>query len=78
MNLKVLVFFTVISLGLFSCTTYKTQYVGFIHADDYPNRVLADGMTIGAEAYADKAAAKKAFGFDVKKSRAFARPGCNG
>ena len=55
-------------LGLFSCTSYKTQYVGFRPAADYPNNVAAGGLTIGAEAYADRTAAKKAFGFDVKKA----------
>ena len=68
MKFKMLVVLALITLGLVSCTTYKTQYVGFIHADDYPNRVNIDGLTIGAEAYADKAAAKEAFGFDVKKA----------
>ena len=34
-------------LGLFSCTSYKTQYVGFRPAADYPNNVAADGLTIG-------------------------------
>ncbi|MFC1844365.1 glycine zipper family protein [Thermodesulfobacteriota bacterium] len=55
-------------LGLFSCTTYKTQYVGFRPAADYPNNVFAGGVTVGAEAFADRAAAKEAFGFDVKKA----------
>lgn len=53
---------------LFSCTTYKTQYVGFRPASDYPNNVNAGGVTVGAEAFADQAAAKEAFGFDIKKA----------
>ena len=53
---------------LFSCTTYKTQYVGFRPAAEYPNNIVAGGVTVGAEAYADQAAAKNAFGFDIKKA----------
>jgi hypothetical protein len=54
--------------GLFSCTPYKSQYVGFRPAADYPNNVVAGGVTIGAEAFADQTSAKEAFGFDVKKA----------
>ncbi|MDX1775545.1 MAG: hypothetical protein R3297_03090, partial [Desulfobulbales bacterium] len=55
-------------IGLISCTTYKTKYVGFRPAGDYPNSRIAGGLTVGAEAFADRAAAKEAFGFDVKKA----------
>ena len=55
-------------LGLFSCTPYKTQYVGFRPAADYPNKVIAGGVMIGAEAFADQAAAREAFGFDIKRA----------
>ena len=54
--------------GLFSCTPYKSQYVGFRPAADYPNNVVAGGVTIGAEAFADQTSAKEAFGFDIKKA----------
>ena len=60
MNMKNILFITVISIGLFSCATYKTQYAGFRPAADYSNSVIADGVMIGAEAYADKTAAKEA------------------
>lgn len=53
---------------LFACTTYKTQYVGFRPAAQYPNSVIAGGVTIGAEAFAEQAAAREAFGFDIKKA----------
>jgi hypothetical protein len=53
---------------LFACTTYKTQYVGFRPATDYSNNVVAGGVIIGAEAFADQAAASEAFGFDIKKA----------
>lgn len=68
MNIKNMVLVSLIFFGLLSCTTYKTQYVGFRPASDYPNNVNAGGVTIGAEAYAEQAAAKEAFGFDIKKA----------
>jgi hypothetical protein len=54
--------------GIFACTSYKTQYVGFRPAADYPNTAIAGGVIIGAEAFADQTAAKNAFGFDIKKA----------
>ena len=51
-----------------ACSTYKTQYVGFRPAVDYPNAQSVAGATIGAEAFADKKVAKQAFGFDIKKA----------
>lgn len=68
MNAKLLVIGFIISLGLLSCTTYKSQYVGFRPAADYPNNVTVDGLTVGAEAYADPVAARNAFGFDIHKA----------
>jgi hypothetical protein len=50
----------------FACTAYKTQYVGFRPPADYPNSVIAAGVNIGAEAFAEQAAAREAFGFDIK------------
>ena len=51
---------------LFACTAYKTQYVGFRPPADYPNSVIAAGVNVGAEAFAEQAVAKEAFGFDIK------------
>ena len=68
MNNKLIPVFFILILVLSACTSYKTQYVGFRPAADYPNNVNAAGVTVGAEAYADRAAAKEAFGFDVKKA----------
>lgn len=68
MKWKYSVLFFALLLGIFSCTPYKTQYVGFRPAADYTNNVIAGGVTVGAEAYADQIAAKEAFGFDVKKA----------
>jgi len=55
-------------LGFWGCTPYKTQYVGFRPAAEYPNNVNAGGVTVGAEAFAEQAAAREAFGFDIKKA----------
>jgi len=68
MNNKLTLVLLALLFGLISCTPYKTQYVGFRPAADYANNVTIDNITIGAEAYADQAAAKEAFGFDVKKA----------
>jgi hypothetical protein len=54
--------------GVISCETYKTQYSGFKHASKFHNNVTVAGVTIGAEAFADQAAARNAFGFDIKKA----------
>jgi len=68
MKTKFLLLLFIVAFGLFACTTYKTQYVGFRHAADYPNSVVAGGVVVGAEAFADQEAAKQAFGFDIKKA----------
>lgn len=51
-----------------ACTPYRSQYVGFRPAEDYVNRLVVSGVTIGGEAFADKGAAHEAFGFDIKGS----------
>ncbi len=51
---------------LSGCATYKTQYTSFRPPEQYLYHVEAGGVKIGAEAYADKDAAKDAFGFDIK------------
>lgn len=48
------------------CATYKTQYTSFRPPEEYANVQTVDGIKIGGEAYADAAAAKDAFGFDIK------------
>ncbi len=68
MKLKTLVLGIVVSIGLLSCTTYKSQQVGFMPAADYPNNVTVEGVTVGAEAYADRTTAKQAFGFDIQRA----------
>uniref|UniRef100_A0A831XF03 Glycine zipper family protein n=1 Tax=Geobacter metallireducens TaxID=28232 RepID=A0A831XF03_GEOME len=51
-----------------ACTPYRSQYVGFRPAEDYVNRLVVSGVTIGGEAFADRGAAHEAFGFDIKGS----------
>jgi hypothetical protein len=68
MNNKISILLIILLFGLFACTTYKSQYVGFRPPADYPNNVIAGGVAVGAEAFAEPAAAKEAFGFDVKKA----------
>jgi hypothetical protein len=68
MKYKSVLSFFILLFGILSCTTYKTQYVGFRPAADYPNNVSVGGVTVGAEAYADRTAAREAFGFDIKQA----------
>jgi len=53
-------------LVLSGCAGYKTQYVPFRPPEGYRNHTEQDGVSLGAEAFADKKAAKKAFGFDIR------------
>lgn len=68
MKCKSCIIVIAVLFGVISCTTYKTQYTGFKHAAKYHNSVTVSGVTIGAEAFADQAAAREAFGFDIKKA----------
>ncbi|MBW2467047.1 MAG: glycine zipper family protein [Deltaproteobacteria bacterium] len=65
---KIIFVLLVLLFGLFSCTSYKSRYTGFRPAAEYGNSVNVAGLTIGAEAFADQAAAREAFGFDIKKA----------
>ncbi|PLX85080.1 MAG: hypothetical protein C0617_05150 [Desulfuromonas sp.] len=56
------------SLLILSCTSYKSQEVSFRLPAAYPNMQAAAGAQIGAQPYADKAAAKEAFGFDIRSA----------
>jgi hypothetical protein len=53
------------SFVLTSCTAYKSQYVSFRPPEAYANNQTVADVAIGAEAYADSAVAKDAFGFDI-------------
>ena len=47
-------------------TAYKAKPLSFKSPDSYENMVQAGGARIGAQAFADPAAAKSAFGFDIR------------
>jgi hypothetical protein len=68
MNNKLIFVMLIFLFALFSCTTYKTQHTGFRPAAEYGNSVEVAGLTIGAEAFADQASARQAFGFDIKRA----------
>jgi hypothetical protein len=53
-------------LVLSGCTGYKSQIVPFRPPEGYANHNQVSGVTLGCEAYPDKKAAKKAFGFDIR------------
>jgi hypothetical protein len=60
---------TILFLPVFlcaACTSYKSQFVSFKPPEAYANRQLVAGIAVGGEAYADKAAAEDAFGFDIR------------
>jgi hypothetical protein len=55
----------VITLLMPGCTGYKSQYVSFRPPEAYTNKQIVDGISIGGEAYSDRAVGKEAFGFDI-------------
>jgi hypothetical protein len=66
MKLKVLACLILPVFALSGCTTYRSQYVSFRPPQAYANYKVVDGVSLGAEAYADPDLAKNAFGFDIK------------
>ena len=55
-----------LALAGISCTRYKSQEVSFRPPSAYPGMQVVAGAQIAAEDYADKAAARDAFGFDIR------------
>lgn len=53
-------------LPLAGCTAYRSQEVSFRHPSAYPGMKTIAGAQIAAEGYADKEAASKAFGFNIR------------
>jgi len=51
---------------LTACTSYRSQEVSFRAPSSLPNMQVVAGAQVAAQAYADKAAAKAAFGFDIR------------
>lgn len=66
MKRKILVWIILPIFALSGCTAYKSQYVSFRPPEAYPNNKVVDGVSLGAEAYADPELAQNAFGFDIK------------
>lgn len=56
----------ILMLVLSGCTSYRSQYTPFRPPQGYANHQDVSGVSLGGEAYADPASAKKAFGFDIK------------
>ncbi len=56
----------ILFLPLASCTRYRSQEVSFQHPSAYPGMQVVAGAQVAAEDYADRAAAKEAFGFDIR------------
>jgi len=52
--------------ALSGCAGYQSQYIPFRPPEGYPNHHELSGVALGGEAYPDKGAAKKAFGFDIR------------
>lgn len=51
---------------LVSCASYKSQEVSFRHPTAYPGMQTAAGAQVAAQHYADRGAARQAFGFDIR------------
>ncbi len=66
MKRKIMVCIILPIFALSGCTAYKSQYVSFRPPEGYANYKVVDGVSLGAEAYADPDLAKTAFGFDIK------------
>lgn len=61
------IFFALLGVGLLSaCTFYESREVSFRPPDQIANVQQVGGAKVAAEQYADKAAAKEAFGFDIR------------
>jgi hypothetical protein len=54
--------------GLVACTFYESREVAFRPPDQLANVQQLGGAKVASEAYADKAAAKAAFGFDIRSA----------
>ncbi len=57
----------VISL-VFGCASYKSQELSFKPPSAYPGMQNVAGAQVAAQSFADKAAAKQAFGFDIRSA----------
>lgn len=58
----------ILLLTLAACTSYQSREVSFKPPTAYPGMQQVAGAQVAAEAYADPAAAKQAFGFDIRSA----------
>jgi hypothetical protein len=58
----------VIALHISACSTYENRAVSFRPPQEYANYHDAEGLMVGAEAYADKKLAEDVFGFDIRSA----------
>lgn len=64
--MKKLICMLIISSHLLACATYENRSVSFRPPQEYTNYQDAEGLMVGAEAFADKQLAENAFGFDIR------------
>ena len=65
---KHLTWLLILPLLFASCTSYKSQELGFRPPEDYKNSDVIAGAGVAAKGYADTKEAKDAFGFDIIKA----------
>jgi len=65
---KILLVIILVASQVVGCTSYKSQYVSFRPPEAYANKQDVAGVSIGAEAYSDRDAAREAFGFDIRET----------
>jgi hypothetical protein len=58
----------VVIVQLAACATYERHSASYRPPKDYSNYINASGLMIGAEAFMDKNAAEKIFGFDIRNA----------
>lgn len=64
--MKKLICMLLIAIHISACATYENRAVSFRPPQDYANYQDAGGLTVGAEAFADRKSAEEAFGFDIR------------
>lgn len=57
-----------IATQLAACATYHSRAVPFRTPTDYGNSLVVSGVSLGAESFADPAAAGETFGFDIRSA----------
>ena len=64
--MKKIIALLIIASHLAGCATYERRSVSFRPPQDYANTHDLAGLSVGAEAFVDKALAEEAFGFDIR------------